>query len=204
MSFARIIKYEKDVFMETFIVVGLGNPGDEYKLTRHNIGFCVIDALKRDYGITTEKMKFDALVSDVVVNNKKIIFVKPQTYMNSSGESVFKVCQWYKISLDRLIIVYDDIDVNLGRLRIRPSGSAGSHNGLKSIISLLNSQDFPRVRVGIGKPPENWNLVNYVLGNFSQDEQNIVEKIIDSAKQSVKYIIEFGVDAAMNVFNTRK
>ncbi|MBP5427184.1 MAG: aminoacyl-tRNA hydrolase, partial [Clostridiales bacterium] len=152
--------------MEIFIVVGLGNPGDEYKLTRHNMGFCVVDALRQDYGMPVEKARFKALVSEVVVSGKKIVLVKPQTYMNDSGQSVREVCDWYKIPYDNLIIVYDDIDIEWKKLRVRPSGSAGSHNGLKSVVSMLNNQNFLRVRVGIGKPPENWDLVNYVLGKF--------------------------------------
>ena len=189
--------------MDTFIIVGLGNPGDEYKFTRHNIGFSVIDALKEDYAVVVEKLRFNAMVSEIIVNGKKLVFVKPQTYMNSSGESVIQVCEWYKISLNRLIVVYDDIDIEWGKLRIRPSGSAGSHNGLKSVISLLGSQDFPRVRVGIGKPPANWDLVNYVLGRFNEDEKKVLGQVIDNAKRAVKSIVEVGVDSAMNIFNKR-
>lgn len=189
--------------METFIIVGLGNPGEEYKLTRHNVGFCVIDALKKEYGIVIEKMKFKSIVSEITVDNKKIIFAKPQTYMNSSGESVLEICRWYKINLNKLIVIYDDIDIELGKLRIRPSGSAGSHNGLKSVISLLNTEEFPRVRVGIGKPPKNWDLVNYVLGRFTECEQDILEKAIQNAKQSIKCILENGLDTAMNMFNRK-
>lgn len=189
--------------MDTFIIVGLGNPGDEHKLTRHNLGFSVIDALREDYGVQSERLKFDAMVSDVVADGKRLIFVKPQTYMNSSGESVSQVCDWYKIALNRLIIIYDDIDIEWGKLRIRPSGSAGSHNGLKSVVSSLNSQAFIRVRVGIGKPPTNWDLVNYVLGKFNEDEKKVLGQVIDNAKRAVKSIVDVGVDYAMNIFNKK-
>lgn len=187
--------------MNIFIIVGLGNPGDEYKLTRHNIGFNVIDELREDFSVDSEKFKFSALISEVVVDNNKLVFVKPQTYMNSSGDSVSQVCNWYKISLDRLIVVYDDIDIEWGKLRIRPTGSAGSHNGLKSVIASIKSQAFPRVRVGIGKPPVGWDLANYVLGRFSEDEQKLLGQIVDNAKRAVKSIIEIGVDRTMNLFN---
>lgn len=187
--------------METFIIVGLGNPGNEYKLTRHNIGFSVIDALREDYGVNLERLKFNAMLSEVVDDGRRLVLVKPQTYMNSSGDSVRQVCEWYKISLDRLIVVYDDIDIEWGKLRIRPAGSAGSHNGLKSVVSSMNSQSFPRVRVGIGKPPANWDLVNYVLGRFNEDEKKLLGQVIENAKKAIKSILEVGIDSAMNLFN---
>lgn len=184
-----------------YIVVGLGNPSKEYELTRHNIGFRVVDALADEFGICINKSKFKALIGDIKIGDSKIILVKPQTYMNSSGESVKEICDWYKIPLENLIVVYDDIDIEWKKLRIRPSGSAGSHNGLKSVIGLLNSKDFPRVRVGIGKPPENWDLVDYVLGRFSDDEENDLGLIIKNAREAIECIIKSDVNSAMNKFN---
>ena len=185
----------------TYIVVGLGNPGNEYKLTRHNVGFCVIDALEKEYNISVNKPKFRALVGETRIGDKKIILVKPQTYMNSSGESVREICDWYKIPTSDIIVVYDDIDIPWKKLRVRPSGSAGSHNGLKSIVSLLGSEEFKRVRVGIGKPPREFDLVDYVLGKFNEDEKKDLGLVIDKAKDAVKCIIESDINNAMNKFN---
>ena len=184
-----------------YIVVGLGNPGSEYELTRHNAGFRVIDALAKEYNIAINKPKFKALVGEAKIGDKKIILVKPQTYMNSSGESVREIIDWYKISMDNLIVIYDDIDISFGKLRIRPSGSAGSHNGLKSVISLVGSTDFKRVRVGIGKPPQNWDLINYVLGRFTKEEETDFEKVKNNARDAVKCIIDNDINCAMNKFN---
>ena len=184
-----------------YIVVGLGNPGSEYELTRHNAGFRVVDALAKEYNIFINKPKFKALIGETKVDDKKIILVKPQTYMNLSGESVKEILDWYKISMDNLIVVYDDIDISFGKLRVRPSGSAGSHNGLKSVISLVGSTDFKRVRVGIGKPPQNWDLINYVLGRFTKEEELDLEKVIKNAKDAVKCIIAKDINCAMNKFN---
>ena len=184
-----------------YIIVGLGNPTREYELTRHNIGFRVIDALADELDICINKPKFKALIGDTKIGDTKIILVKPQTYMNSSGESVKEICEWYKIPLCNLIVVYDDIDIDWKKLRIRPSGSAGSHNGLKSVVDLLNSKDFPRVRVGIGKPPQNWDLVDYVLGKFNDDEQKELGLVINTARDAIQCIIKSDVNSAMNKFN---
>ena len=189
------------MFCMIYVVVGLGNPGDEYRLTRHNIGFNVIEALEKEYNISVSKQKFKALIGEVWESDKKIVLVKPQTYMNSSGESVREVCDWYKISPDNIIVVYDDIDIPWRKLRVRPSGSAGSHNGVKSIVSLLGSKEFKRVRVGIGKPPDNLDLVSYVLGKFNQDEKKDLEQVIDNAKEAVKCIIDTDINNAMNKYN---
>ena len=184
-----------------YIVVGLGNPGSEYKLTRHNIGFSVIEALGKEYNISIEKAKFKALVGETKIGDKKVILMKPQTYMNSSGESVKEICDWYKIPTGNIIVIYDDIDIPWKKLRIRSSGSAGSHNGLKSVINLLGSGEFKRVRVGIGKPHINFDLAKYVLGKFSEDEMKDLSSIIDNAKEAVKCIINSDIDTAMNKFN---
>ena len=185
----------------TYIVVGLGNPGNEYKLTRHNVGFCVIDALEKEYNINVSKPKFKAFIADIQLGDKKIIFAKPQTYMNSSGESVREICAWYKIPVENIIVVYDDIDIPWKKIRVRPHGSAGSHNGLKSVVNLLGSENFKRVRVGIGKPPQNFDLVDYVLGKFNEEEQKDLVAIIDWAKEAVKCIISSDINNAMNKFN---
>ena len=184
-----------------YIIVGLGNPGSEYESTRHNVGFRVVDALSDEFNICINKPKFKALIGDAKIGDTKIVLVKPQTYMNSSGESVREICDWYKIPLCNLIVVYDDIDIAWKKLRIRPSGSAGSHNGLKSVVGLLNSQDFPRVRVGVGKPPQNWDLVDYVLGRFSAEEQKDLDLVIKNARDAIKCIINDDVNSAMNKFN---
>jgi len=182
-------------------VVGLGNPGDNYKLTRHNMGFMVIDKLAAQYNVNMNNSKFNAKVGEFFLNDEKVILVKPQTYMNSSGESVLAICNWYKLFKANLILVYDDIDIELGKLRIRERGSAGSHNGVKSVVELLNSTDFKRVRVGIGKPYENINLADYVLGRFTEAEQVILKEVIDKAKDSVVSIMTHGINEAMNRYN---
>lgn len=187
-----------------YVVVGLGNPGSEYELTRHNMGFSVVDALAKEYNVSINKPKFKALVGETKIDDKKIILAKPQTFMNLSGESVKEILDWYKISNDNIIVIYDDIDISFGKLRIRPSGSAGSHNGVKSVVSMLNGTDFKRVRVGIGKPPQNWDLVNYVLGKFTKEEETELEKVINKARDAVKCIIDQDINCAMNKFNKWK
>ena len=184
-----------------YLIVGLGNPGNEYKLTRHNVGFNVIEALEKEYNISVDKPRFKALIGEIKIGDKKIILMKPQTYMNSSGESVREICDWYKIPANNIVVIYDDIDIPWKRLRIRPKGSAGSHNGLKSVLNFLGSDEFNRVRVGIGKPPQGFDLIDYVLGKFSKEQQKDLSLVVNNAKEAVKCIIDSDIDTAMNKFN---
>lgn len=181
------------------IVAGLGNPGREYVHTRHNAGFLVVDNLADRYKIDINKTKFKGLCGEGLIGIEKTVILKPQTYMNLSGESILDAIQFYKINLDNLIIVYDDINMPLGRIRIRPSGSDGGHNGMKSIIYLLGNNCFPRVRIGIGAPRS--NMVSHVIGRFSEDEKKIINDVLIVASDAVSAIVEKGVQAAMNLYN---
>lgn len=182
-----------------YVVVGLGNPGIEYEKTRHNIGFNAIDYIAEDLNIKVNKSKFKGLYGESYIENEKIILLKPQTFMNSSGISVREIADFYKVDIKKLIIIYDDISIPLGKIRIRPSGSAGGHNGVKSIIYQLSSDEFPRIRIGIGAPDN--NLINYVIGNFSNTEEKIVFDMLKIAKEAVYSLISYGVQTSMNKYN---
>ncbi|HHW71060.1 MAG TPA: aminoacyl-tRNA hydrolase [Clostridiales bacterium] len=184
-----------------FAIIGLGNPGDKYIDTRHNTGFMVIDKLADDLNIKVEKLKHKALVGEGRIGDEKVILAKPQTFMNLSGESVLAIKNFYKLKDSHIIIIYDDIDIDIGRIRIRRSGSGGSHKGMQSIIYHLNSENFPRIRVGIGKPPEHVDLVSYVLSPFSSQEAPYMAKSIQDAAEGAKLIITEGISYAMNEYN---
>ncbi|BEP27895.1 aminoacyl-tRNA hydrolase [Helicovermis profundi] len=184
-----------------YIVVGLGNPGKKYSGTKHNIGFETIDYMARKYDIKVIKSKHKALIGEGIIENEKVIFVKPQTFMNLSGESVMKIVNYYDIPLDKLILIYDDIDTELGKIRIRKKGSAGTHNGMKNIIYLLNDDNFTRIRIGIGKPSR--DLVDYVLSGFKKEEIPLIEESVITASNAVASILKDDVDKAMNLYNKR-
>lgn len=162
-----------------FVIAGLGNPGKEYERTRHNAGFQCIDYLSALYRIPVLKAKFKSLTGEGIIQGKKVILVKPQTYMNNSGEAIKAVVDFYKVETNSLVVIYDDADLERGVIRIRPKGSSGTHNGMKSIIYHLQTDEFPRFRIGIGKPLENQDLVSYVLGKCNQDEQRIMNEAIE-------------------------
>lgn len=183
-----------------YLVAGLGNPGREYEGTRHNMGFEVIDCLSEKLGFEVSKIKFKGLVGEVNIAGEKIIFLKPSTFMNLSGISVSEAASFYKIPFQNIIIVYDDISIDYGRIRIRPSGSDGGHNGMKSIIYQLGSDEFPRLRVGIGGPDR--NLVSYVLGRLREEELKNLPEILKIASDGVIEIIENGIQSAMNKYNS--
>ncbi|CDF59085.1 aminoacyl-tRNA hydrolase [Thermobrachium celere] len=181
------------------LVVGLGNPGREYENTRHNVGFDVIDHLADSVCTNVNKIKFKGLVGEFLYEGEKIILLKPSTFMNLSGESVREAKEFYKLNVEDIIVVYDDIAIDVGRIRIRPSGSDGGHNGIKNIIYQLNNDKFPRVRVGIGAPKA--DLVSHVLGKFTPEERKIVDEVIKVSSDAVLEIIKNGVQSAMNKFN---
>jgi len=187
-----------------FVIAGLGNPGPQYINTRHNVGFDTVDVIADKLQININKIKHKALIGEGMLDDTKIMLVKPQTYMNSSGESIRDIVEWYKIPLSNLIIIYDDIDLDLGKIRIKKKGSSGTHNGMKSVIYQLQSEDFPRVRIGLGKPPEKWDLVNYVLGKFPPEERKVVDVAVKLAAKAVEVIINSGVEAAMNKYNSNR
>ena len=184
-----------------YLIVGLGNPEDKYSNTRHNMGFDVINQLSKACNIKVSKSKFDAIYGMGEINSKKVILVKPQTYMNLSGESIIKFKKSYNISNKNIIIIYDDIDLKLGDIRLKAKGSAGSHNGMKSVIENLNTEDFIRIRVGIGSPENKEDMINYVIGQIPKKEREILNESILKAKNSIIEILENGIDTAMNKFN---
>ncbi len=183
------------------VIVGLGNPGSEYEKTRHNTGFMVIDKIAEKYNIEIKKEKSKALIGTGDINGEKVMLVKPQTFMNLSGEAVRGIMDFYKESIDNLLVVFDDIDLELGNIRIKERGSAGTHNGMKSVVQNIGTVDFKRVKVGIGKPKGNMDLVNFVLGKFSDDELKILTESIEKAVEAVEIIVSGNVSKAMNLYN---
>lgn len=188
-----------------FIIVGLGNPTAEYEGTRHNAGFEVIDALARKYNIDVDTKKHRAYIGKGMIEGQKVILAKPQTYMNLSGESVRSLLDYYKVDeAQELLVIYDDISLGTGQIRIRAKGSAGGHNGIKNIIAHLGSQVFLRIKVGVGEKPPKWDLADYVLGRFSKEEQEQMEEGYEHAVCAVKEILTGNVEAAMNEYNRKK
>lgn len=185
------------------LIVGLGNPGMQYAATRHNIGFEVIDSIAETYNISVIKNKYKALIGDGNIAGEKVILMKPQTYMNLSGEAVKACMEFHKISQEDLIVIYDDVSLEVGQLRIRKSGSAGGHNGIKNIIAQIGTQEFPRVRFGVGEKPAGWDLANYVLGRFPEEEMKIVGPRIMDAVKATEMMIKSGIDKAMNNYNKK-
>lgn len=185
-----------------FVIAGLGNPGGKYENTRHNVGFDAIDILSAEYGIKVSRLKHKALTGEGEIKGSRVLLVKPQTFMNLSGESIREIVAWYKIPMQSLILIYDDIDLPIGKIRVRYKGSSGTHNGMKSIIYQLQSDDFPRIRIGIDKAPPGWDLADYVLSRFSQDERKIVNNSIIKSAEAAAAIVTSGVEAAMNMYNT--
>lgn len=187
-----------------YYIVGLGNPGLKYENTRHNAGFITIDYLARKYDIDVRKIKFKSLIGQGVISGQKIMLVKPQTYMNNSGEALREIFNYFDFDHDKLIVIYDDIDIDFGSIRIRKKGSAGTHNGMKSIIYNLKFDDFPRIKVSVGKKPEYMDLANFVLSGFSKEEAKIIEDEVILAGNAIKMIIEEGIEKAMSIYNSKR
>ncbi len=185
-----------------YIVVGLGNPGKKYENTKHNVGFITLDFLAEKNDIKINKIKHKALVGEGTVSGQKVLLVKPQTYMNLSGNSVREVMEYYKVEPEQLIVIYDDVDLPMGRLRIRKKGSAGTHNGMKSIIYDLQEEGFPRVRIGIGKERK-MSLAGYVLGGFAKEERILMENAVERAAKAIECMLEKGIDTAMGEYNIK-
>jgi len=182
------------------IICGLGNPGKEYELTHHNMGFLAIDELADKLGISMNKLKLKALMGEGMINGEKVILVKPQTYMNLSGEAVKPIMDFYKAEAKDLLVIYDDIDLELGHLRVRTKGSAGSHNGMKNIIFQLQYDNFPRVRIGLGNSGP-IPLVNFVLMKISDTEAPILKKAVVRAAEAAQCFITKGIDETMKIYN---
>ena len=188
-----------------FVIVGLGNPGKKYETTRHNAGFIAIDALADKYGISISEKKHKALCGSGVIEGNKVLLVKPQTFMNVSGESVRSVIDFYKIDPEEeMLIIYDDISLAPGNIRIRKKGSAGGHNGIKSIIAHAGTQNFMRIKVGVGEKPSGWDLADYVLGHFSDEDQTKLKETMPDIIQAATLMVQGDVDKAMNDFNAKK
>lgn len=187
-----------------YLIAGLGNPSRTYEGTRHNIGFTMIDAIGNKCGIDVTTKKHKALVGRGMIDGMRVILAKPQTYMNLSGESIREITDFYKIEPENIIIIYDDISLDVGQLRIRKKGSAGGHNGVKNIIAHLGTQEFPRIKVGIGNKPEGWDLADYVLSKYTKAEQEALEEASEGVIGAVKLMLADDIEAAMNKYNAKK
>lgn len=187
-----------------YIIAGLGNPTKEYDKTRHNVGFSVIDALADQYHIDVSERKHKALCGRGAIEGQKVVLMKPQTFMNLSGESIRAAVDFYKVDPEDIIIIYDDISLEPGQLRIRLKGSAGGHNGIKNIIAHLGTQEFPRIKVGVGAKPPRMDLADYVLSRFSQGEQKLMDDAFKEAADAAVMMMTDGAERAMNHFNTKK
>lgn len=185
-----------------WLVVGLGNPGENYARTRHNVGFRALDALAQTLGVKVDRAKFRGLYGQGTWRGQKLVLLKPQTFMNSSGLSVMDAARFYKLPPERVLVIFDDISLKVGRLRIRADGSAGGHNGIKSIIGCLNSQSFPRVKIGVGaKPHPDYDLADWVLSNFPADEDKLIDAAAGHAADAALELIENGVQSAAGKYN---
>jgi len=184
------------------MLVGLGNPGPRYERTRHNIGFMVLDKFASSNQILINKKQGSALLGSGFIEGQKVLFVKPQTYMNKSGEAVLEILNYFRDGFEDLIVLHDDLDLNFGRLKFKNGGGSGGHNGLKSISHLLNSPDYARLKIGIGRPPEYLAAEDYVLGSFSEEEKKLLPEIITSAEKGLNTWLFEGSEAAMNKFNS--
>ncbi len=184
-----------------YLIVGLGNPEKEYANTRHNMGFDVINKIAEKYKIEMTKEKFQGLYGAGQIENEKVILLKPQTYMNLSGNSIREFVNFYKIENENIIVIYDDVDIEPGLIRIRKHGTAGSHNGMKSVIEELGTTNFPRIRVGIGKPKYKNDMINHVLQKIDETERILINKGIESAYLAIIEILRSNIDKAMNQYN---
>ena len=188
-----------------YIIVGLGNPGKEYAHTRHNVGFETIDILADRMGIEVEEKKHKGLCGKGILAGQKVILLKPQTYMNLSGESIAEIVNFYKLDPEsEMLIIFDDISLAPGNIRVRKKGSAGGHNGIKSIISSVGTSNFMRIKVGVGEKPQGWDLADHVLGRFSGEDRARVEEAIRDAEDAAVLMIQGEADKAMNDFNAKK
>ncbi len=199
--FRLLRKPQPEPTLTTFLIAGFGNPGRDYANTRHNIGFMTIDCLCRKLDVFLGKMQANALTASYKDSQNRIILAKPQTYMNLSGQSVSGLLNFYKIPIDNLLVIHDDLDVPFGSLRIRPSGGSGGQRGLGSTIDRLGSQDFARLRMGIGRPPGRMEAADYVLQPFHSSDQQMLGTVLDAAAEAALLFVREGLDAAMNRYN---
>ena len=184
-----------------YLIVGLGNPESEYAHTRHNMGFDTINELAKNNNINITKTKFKALYETGIIQNEKVILLKPQTYMNLSGEAIKEARDFYNVKPEEIIVIYDDRDIEKGKIKLRKKGGPGSHNGMKSVVQELNTTDFIRIRVGIGQPEFKSDMINYVIGKVPEEEQKILQQGTKKAAEAIEEILKNGIDIAMNKFN---
>jgi len=185
-----------------WLVVGLGNPGQQYENTRHNVGFRAADALAADAGVVIRRIKFHALTAEAVVGGQGVLLLKPTTFMNLSGQAVGEAARFYKIPPDHVLVLSDDVDLPVGKLRLRRNGSAGGHNGLKSIIEHLGGDQFPRLKIGVGgKPHPDYDMADWVLGSFHGQDAKVMDETVQRAAKAVECLLEYGFDKAMNLYN---
>ena len=194
-------KSNKNNKTEKWLIAGLGNPGKEYAGTRHNCGYRALDLIAEKYGVTVNKKRFQGLTGSVKEGGRELVLLKPLTFMNLSGASIERAASWHKIPADRIIVIYDDIDLNPGAIRVREKGSAGSHNGMKSVINMLRTNEFPRVRIGIGKQPPEMDLKDFVLSNFSKEENEQMTDAFKKAAEAAVSIVQQGCEKTMSIFN---
>lgn len=200
-----LFRRKKEELTPMYVIAGLGNPTAKYENTRHNVGFDVIDMLAKKYNIKVTERKHRALCGTGIIEGEKVLLVKPQTFMNLSGESVGAILNFYKLDpASQLIVIYDDINLAPGRLRIRKKGSAGGHNGIKNIIAHIGTQEFLRIRVGVGEKPQDWDLADYVLSRFSKAERKALEEAMEDAVCAAVMMLGGEVDAAMNRYNSKQ
>ena len=185
----------------SYIVAGLGNPDRKYENTRHNAGFMGVDALAEKHGAQIDRLKFKSYCSSIEIDGNKVLLMKPQTYMNESGKAVLEAMNFYKIRPENVVIIYDDISLDVGLMRIKRKGSDGGQKGMRSIIYLSGSDNFPRVKIGIGHKPEQWELADWVLSNFSANEKKLIDETAKRAADAVELIIKGEIDKAMNLYN---
>lgn len=201
----RLFRQRKEQLVDNqsvpYLLVGLGNPGREYRENRHNVGFMVIDRLCNETGVSLSRMQSKALVGVGTIEGKRVVLAKPQTFMNLSGQAVGGLVRFYKIPLEQILVVYDDLDLAFGTIRIRPGGGSAGQKGITSVIQHLGTQDFARIRVGIGRPPGQRDASGYVLQNFSASEQKILDEILDHAAAAARVFVAEGLDVAMNQYN---
>ena len=182
------------------IIVGLGNPGREYSETKHNVGFMVIDELAKRWNVASWRKRNNAEVAECRVAEENVLLVKPQTYMNLSGTAVGELARWYKVAEEDIVVIFDDMDIPAGKLRLRMKGGSGGHRGIESLLQHLNKDSFLRLRMGIGRPPQGWQVVDYVLSRFSEEEKPLLEAAVKRSAEAVECIIEKGMNKAMNMF----
>ena len=187
-----------------YIIAGLGNPTREYEKTRHNVGFDTIDVLADKLNTSVDEKKFKGLYGKGIIAGEKVILLKPQTFMNLSGESVREAADFYKVDPEHIIVIYDDISLDVGQLRIRKKGSAGGHNGIKNIIAHLGTQEFPRIKVGVGAKPPKMDLADYVLSRFGAEEQKLMDEAFGEAAEAAVMMMTAGAERAMNHYNAKK